>query len=84
VFKYIGVLCGNRDIKDIIIVDNSTINYSLSISNGLPIADFKGQNEDFELPFLGKYLREIAGLDDFTKKIREDFEAFLLKETSTC
>lgn len=78
-FKLLELFCGNRNLKEIVIVDNTSRNYTLSVANGLPITDYKGQLEDNELSFLGKYLRELATFEDITEKIKEDFANFLKK-----
>ncbi len=78
VFKDLQVLCSNRDIKDIMIVDNSVRNYSLFVRNGIPITDFEGAKEDCELSYLGKYLRKLAEEEDVRTAIKHDFAEFLL------
>lgn len=77
-FKYLDFLCRNRDIKDIIIVDNLVQNFALSLKNGIPIKDYKGENEDDELIHLAKYLRELETIYDVRSKIKDDFANFLL------
>lgn len=78
-FKNLEVLCGNRDIKDILIVDNSVRNFALSVRNGIPIKEYRGSNNDEELIYLAKYMREIAMEEDFRVRIKEDFATFLIE-----
>ena len=46
-FKNLNVLTENRNLNDIIIVDNLVSNYSLFMWNGIPILDYNGSNNDF-------------------------------------
>jgi len=78
VFKYLDILCGDRDIKDIVLVDNTVRNYALSIRNGLPIKAFKGDENDKEFIYLAKYLRMLTQEENMQIKIKEDFAAYLL------
>ena len=80
-YKYLSLLCENRDIKDIILVDNRVRNYSLSIRNGIPIKEFKGDSEDYELIHLAKYMRLLASEPNICYKIKEDFAAFLVERS---
>ncbi len=79
VFKYLNVLCEGREIKNIVIVDNTVRNYALSIRNGIPIRDFRGNENDQELVYLAKYLRMLAQEDDVRNRIKEDFAQYLLE-----
>ena len=54
--KNLNVLLKGRDIKDIVIIDNRSDNYSQHILNGIPIIDFHGEHQDIALPFLRDYL----------------------------
>ena len=79
VFKYLDVLCENRDLKDIVIVDNCAQNYALSIRNGVPIKSFRGEEGDQELVFLANYLTMLSMADDVRVCIKEDFASYLLE-----
>lgn len=81
--KHLDLLCGNRDIKDIIIADNSMRNFVLSIRNGVPIKEYKGSDDDKELIYLAKYMRVLEGENDVRNRIKEDFAAFLLNHYQT-
>ena len=78
-FKNLELLCSNRSISDIIIVDNLVINYSLSVRNGIPILDYKGDDNDYQLVHLAAYLRKLATETNLQEAINRDFAAFLLK-----
>ena len=76
-FKYLDLLCNGRDLKDIMIVDNTVRNYALSIRNGVPIKTYKGEDNDNELVYLAKYMRMLEGEDDVMVRIKEDFATYL-------
>ncbi len=78
IFKHLELLCSNRQLKDILIVDNSVKNFGLFVRNGVPITDYNGCDTDYQLAYLGNYLRMIAGEDDVRNIIKHDFADFLL------
>ena len=42
----------NRDLKDMVIVDNLLHSFGLQIDNGIPILEFTGNKKDEELRYL--------------------------------
>ena len=54
----------NRDLKNMIIVDNLIHSFGFQIDNGVPILDWRGDRNDQELKFLMKYLLEAKQYDD--------------------
>jgi len=44
--KDLELLLGNRDLKDIVIIDNKATSYLLNIENGIPIKNFVGDKSD--------------------------------------
>jgi CTD small phosphatase-like protein 2 len=48
----------NRDLKDMVIVDNFTPSFSFQLENGIPIITWKGESKDQELKYLMNYLLE--------------------------
>mgnify|MGYP003879299237 FL=1 len=54
----------DRDLKDVVIVDDLVQNFGFQIDNGIPILAYNGNDEDDELRYLGKYLEKIAKIDD--------------------
>jgi CTD small phosphatase-like protein 2 len=51
----------NRDLKDLMIVDNSALSFSLNVLNGVPILPYYDNPQDEELRHLTYYL---MGLKD--------------------
>jgi len=72
--KDLKVLLFGRGLKDIIIVDNCTVNYMMQLTNGIPIKDFNGDKKDFYLYTLCKYLKTFKDTPDVRNKITEDFK----------
>jgi CTD small phosphatase-like protein 2 len=79
-FKNLEVLCENRNLGQVLLVDNSVRNFALSVRNGIPIKEYKGNNHnDKELIYLAKYMRELTKEEDVRVKIKEDFASFLIE-----
>ena len=60
-----------RDIKDIIIVDNSPISYALNPDNGLPILSWFDDKNDRELYNLTPILEFLSDVNDVREYIRK-------------
>lgn len=67
-------IIADRELKDIIIVDNSVVSFIFNMSNGVPISDFRGQKNDDELMFMVSYLEEIFAAEDVRKPIAKTFK----------
>ena len=61
----------NRELKDMVIVDNLLHSFGLQIDNGIPILEFIDNKRDTELQFLEKYLDELYEADDIRAFNRE-------------
>jgi CTD small phosphatase-like protein 2 len=48
----------NRDLKDMVLVDNFTPSFSFQLDNGIPIITWRGDPKDQELKYLMNYLLE--------------------------
>lgn len=48
----------NRNLKDVVLVDNSIFSCAMQLDNGVPVLPFFFDPEDRELLFLMEYLRE--------------------------
>ncbi len=77
--KYLGMLKGNRRNEDIVVVDNSLLNFCNSICNLVPIVEFNdtSQNDD-ALIRLGFYLKELCHEEDIRLRIKDDIASFLI------
>jgi Dullard-like phosphatase family protein len=55
----------NRDLRSVIIVDNSIFSFASQLDNGIPIIPFYDDKEDRILPKIKDYLLSLKDLDDF-------------------
>ena len=73
--KDLKILEEGRNLKDVIIVDNTIQSFFLQLSNGLPIYDYTGDKNDKILPALSDYLvNYILPVADVRPKIDKDFK----------
>ena len=67
----------NRDLKDLIILDNSPLAYSFDIDNGLPIKGWyedKNDNELDKVYFILEFLSKVKDARNFIKRIVDNNE----------
>lgn len=64
-------ILNNRELKDIVIVDNMPHSFGFQIANGIPILEWVNEKDDSELKYLTKYLLEGLGYDDLRVYNRE-------------
>lgn len=69
---------GNRDLKDMVIVDNSVYSFAFQIDNGIPIIPFYKDPNDEEMLHLIYYLSCLAGVEDVRAQNRAAFELYKL------
>jgi len=65
---------GNRDLRDIIIVDNAVYSFGAQLSNGIPIIPYKDDEEDAEFLNLIEYIKVIADQPDLRECNRQAFQ----------
>ena len=63
----------DRDLKDIILVDNSIISFAYQMDNGVPIKAYMRQENDEELLYMVTYLEEVYSFSDVREHIRKTF-----------
>jgi CTD small phosphatase-like protein 2 len=64
----------DRNLKDIILVDNSIVSFAFNLDNGVPISAFIRQPCDEELLYLVSYLEEIYSFPDVREHISKTFK----------
>ena len=52
-------IIADRNLKDVILVDNSIISFAFNLNNGVPIKAFLGDKNDEELLFMVTFLEEL-------------------------
>lgn len=63
----------NRDLANMVIVDNASYAYGYHFENGIPIVPFFDDKADDELHHLMNYLLSLAGVSDVRDFIKYDF-----------
>ena len=61
----------NRDLKDMVIVDNLLHSFGLQIDNGIPILEFIDNQHDQELLMYQKFLLLLSEQDDVRPMLRK-------------
>ena len=64
----------NRNMKDMIIVDNFVPAFSFQLENGVPILEWRGDRKDQELMHIAKYLIGAKTCDDFRDYNRKNLK----------
>jgi TFIIF-interacting CTD phosphatase-like protein len=67
-------IIANRDLKDIVIVDNAVYSFGFQLNNGIPIIPFYNDKKDEELLHLIYYINCLAGFDDIREQNRKAFQ----------
>ena len=62
----------NRDLKDMVLVDNAAYSYAFQLENGIPILPFY-DGKDYELTALEGYLDKLYNVEDVREMNREYF-----------
>ena len=57
-------ILGNRNLQDIVLVDNAAYSFGYQIENGIPIIPYYDNKEDVELKHLIPYLKSLAPVRD--------------------
>jgi CTD small phosphatase-like protein 2 len=57
-------ILNNRNLKDLVIVDNSVYSFAFQIDNGIPIIPFYEDKEDEEMLHLIYYLNCLVDVED--------------------
>lgn len=72
---------GNRDLKDVVIVDNAVYSFGYHLENGIPIIPFYFNKNDTELMTLTVYLKSLANVRDVREVNRRVFKLHGYAET---
>ena len=64
----------NRELKDLVIVDNSVFSFASQIDNGIPIIPYYSDKQDEEMLHLVYYLSCLNQTEDVRIQNREAFE----------
>jgi CTD small phosphatase-like protein 2 len=64
----------NRDLKDIVILDNLVHSFGFQINNGIPILEYLDDSHDYELKYMSDYLLTAAQIDDIREYNKEQLK----------
>lgn len=64
----------DRNLSDVVLVDNSAISFAFQLDNGIPILPYYNNKEDRELLHLIEYLKPIALEPDLREHNRVNFK----------
>lgn len=67
-------ILGNRNLEDVILVDNAPYSFGLQVNNGIPILPFYNDKNDKEMIKLTDFLIGIADCNDVRTKISDFFK----------
>jgi len=70
----------NRELKNMLIVDNLVHSFGFQIENGVPILEWTGNKNDQELKYLADYLLEAKKYDDIRDYNREKLRLLELNQ----
>lgn len=57
-------MIGNREINNLIIIDNAAYSFGFHIDNGIPIIPYYDNKEDTELKDLTNYLKKLHNVEN--------------------
>jgi CTD small phosphatase-like protein 2 len=66
----------NRDLHNMVLVDNAAYSYIHQLDNGIPIIPYYHGKEDFELKALEKYLQSMVLAEDVREVNRKTFKLY--------
>lgn len=73
----------NRDLRDLVLVDNAAYSFSCQIENGIPIIPYYDNKADTELKSLINYLKSLAYTSDMRQVNIETFKFPLYLQCSS-
>jgi CTD small phosphatase-like protein 2 len=73
----------NRDLNNVILVDNAAYSFGFQIENGIPILPFYDNYNDKELKILTEYLKSLADSKNIREHNAKTFKLRSLQEYDT-
>lgn len=72
-------ILSNRNISDIVIVDNACYSFGYQIDNGVPIIPYYDNKKDMELKHLADYLKLLVN-NDIQETNRKNFKLYMYQQ----
>jgi Dullard-like phosphatase family protein len=66
-------ILGNRNLQDVVLVDNAAYSFGYQVENGIPIIPYYDNKEDQELKHLIPYLKSLANVKDCREVNKQTF-----------
>lgn len=73
----------NRNLKDVVLVDNAAYSYAFQLDNGIPILPYYHGTNDYELNTLEKYINKMVFIDDVRELNKNTFSLHKYKDYYT-
>ncbi|CAD8200672.1 unnamed protein product [Paramecium pentaurelia] len=73
----------NRNLEDIILIDNSAYSFAYQLNNGIPIIPYLDNKKDDELIELENYLMELLNVDDIRIENEKNFQFQQIQNSSS-
>jgi CTD small phosphatase-like protein 2 len=54
----------NRELKNVLLLDNYVHSFAFNLENGIPILEWRGEQEDDELIYMAGYLKDLSKESD--------------------
>jgi CTD small phosphatase-like protein 2 len=70
----------NRNLSDMVLVDNAAYSYAFQLDNGIPIIPYYEGRNDFELKALQTYLEGMVWVKDVRETNRNTFKLAKYRE----
>jgi len=67
-------ILGNRNLQDVVLVDNAAYSYGYQVENGIPIIPFYDNKEDQELKHLIPYIMSLSNVKDCREVNKQTFK----------
>ncbi|CAK75627.1 unnamed protein product (macronuclear) [Paramecium tetraurelia] len=71
---------GNRNLKDMVLIDNASYSFCFQLENGIPIIPFYDNALDKELLYLTTYLMDLMQDQDIPQKNSNNFKTSLFQQ----
>ena len=69
-------MLGNRDLKNVVIIDNAVYSFGYQLDNGIPMIPFYDNRSDKELVLLMQYLESLENVEDVRLHNRKAFSLY--------
>jgi Dullard-like phosphatase family protein len=69
----------DRELSQVIIVDNSVISFAFQINNGIPIQPYLGSKQDYQLLYLMQFLMSLRYVNDVRNIFKTTFSLQRIK-----